>query len=136
VKHGHLRQDPRSRGGKPDKNLPSIRNSLLAADEAKFFQFVHQADGRVMFYLQPLAEISNREPPASGEGFEGEERFVLLGGQVCFQRQGALGEAEKSAQRIAKGSERLVIVGVQLGYHGEMDYRKARKIISRTDTLA
>ena len=75
MKNGHLRQDPGSRGSEPDKNLPSILDSLLAADEAKFFQFVHQTDGRVMFYLQPLAEISNGEPIALGEGFDGVDGF-------------------------------------------------------------
>ena len=126
-----LRQDPGSRGGEPDKNLASIRDSLLAADEAKFFQFVHQADGRVMFYLQALAEISNGEPVALGEGSDGEERFVLLGSQVRLQGQGALAEAEKLAQRIAERGERVVVVGMQLGCHAEYNYRTVIFLTSR-----
>ena len=51
MNYRHLRQHPGSRGSEPDENLASIRDSSLAADEAKFLQFVHQADDCVMFYL-------------------------------------------------------------------------------------
>ena len=127
----HFREHPGSRRGELDKNLPSIRDSLLAADEANFFQSVHQPDGRVMFYLEPLAEISNREAAVSGEGFQGEERFVLLGRQVCFRSQDAFAEAEEFSQRVAEGSEGVVVVRVQLRSHGGYNYRTVIFLPSR-----
>ena len=111
VKHRHFRQHPGSCGREPDENVASVRDSLLPANEAKLFQLVHQSNGGVMFHLEPLAEVADREVPVARKRFQRQERFVLLGRQVRLCRESALAEAKKLAQRVTERGERIVIVG-------------------------
>jgi hypothetical protein len=118
MKDCDLGKNARSGRGQINENLPSIRRPLNPANKPKGLEFVDQAHGRMMFYLQPFAEVSYAKARVAGERLERQKRLVLLSRKLRLFGQSPPAEAEKLSHRVAEGSESVVIIGMQLRIHG------------------
>src|SRR3954462_13223398 len=62
-----------------EKNLAPIQNARLPLDEAAAFQSVDQADRAVMFHLEPLAQIADREAGVAENAFKARSASYCAG---------------------------------------------------------
>src|SRR5438045_2400288 len=115
MKRGDLCENARSGCGEPNKYPAPILDRVFPPDEVKPLEFINETDGAVMLDLKALAQVTDGQPVGMSPGLYRQERFVLFRGQVRFDGQGALAEIKEFPHRVAKISQRFVVVREQSG---------------------
>lgn len=117
MQHCNLSQDARSSRRQAYADRAAILDTAFPAHKPGALQFVHQADGCVVFHLKPLAKLPDGHPGRTPERLQGEQRLVLFRRQSGFGRQGMLAEAKELPHRVSEIGQGLIILGQQLRIH-------------------
>src|SRR4051812_15737366 len=72
-----------------------------AGNQAGFDELGHKADGTVVFHLETIAQLANRQTLGQSTGAEGEESLILLRGKV-MAGQRFLAKTKKLAETVAE----------------------------------
>ena len=99
-------------GGKSEMPPPAVDLGGFAGNQFSFDQTIDNVDGGMVFYLEPLAQLRDRQASGGRKSFDGEQGFILLGIHIAVGPKKIFAEAEKLAEQVPELGEGVVIVGI------------------------
>jgi hypothetical protein len=103
-----LAQKPFAAYGQPQQDLPAIRLTASAAQQAFCFHPIHQLDGAVMLNLQPLCKHADGRAQAHGQTLD-REKSLMLSRRDAGSAGSPLAEIQKAADFISTLREDSII---------------------------
>jgi len=95
-----------------EKDFATIVRGDLAYDRGAEDQLIDDADGAVVADLQLLGEVADGEAPLGGGSANGQERLILVRGQVLGTEE-VFAETQKSPHLVAERGQGLKVGRIQ-----------------------
>ena len=109
MNRGESRDQSGTAGCQLNVNMTPIGGPAFSSDQFSVNELVGQADGGVMFDLEPFAQLADEKTLFAREGFQREQGFVLLRSEMRFDGKIFLTEPEEFPEAVTESGQVLII---------------------------